>query len=215
MWSNLHRVFCTNRTYNGTLVAIAGYNGSGKTTQVAAVARKLRELGRKVVETRQPTEWYRRDITVSTFQAVGGLREQARILALFGAADRLRHVYEVVTPALNEGAIVLCERYIYAHFAVFAHRGLDVDFITTINMGIPKPDLAFYLDVPPSKLFERLTMRNRGQLAFEESSLERITAIVENYNRMMDQFVRLDGLQRPEIITETIVAAIMNQNDRR
>src|ERR1043165_9114502 len=191
--SDFDRVFANDRKDTGILIAIVGFNGSGKTTQVSAVADKLRSCGREVVETRQPTDWYRNDRAVIEFQAAGGSLEQARILSLFGAADRLRHVYEIINPALHRGAAVICERYVYAHFAAFIHRGLDFDFIATINSGIPKPDFAFYLDVPPSALLERVRQRNRGPLRFEERSLHRINSIVNNYDRMGDHLIRIDG----------------------
>jgi dTMP kinase len=213
--SNIDRVFAKNRRDRGTLIAIVGFNGSGKTTQVAAIAERLRSAGREVVETRQPTDWYRNDSAVVEYQANGGSRQQARMLSLFGAADRLRHVDQIINPALQRGATVICERYVYAHFSSFIHRGVDADFIAIINSGIPKPDFAFYLDVPPTVLFERLTQRNRGPLRFEERSIDQVRSIVKNYDEMSDHLIRLDGLAVPHVITSTIVSQILSGDKAR
>ena len=211
-YSNFDRVFASDRKDKGLLIAIVGFNGSGKTTQVSAIGDVFRNLGREVVETRQPTDWYRNDPAVLDFQANGGSREQARMLALFGAADRLRHVNETINPALQRGAVVICERYIYAHFASFIHRGLSYDFIAAINSGIPKPDFAFYLDVPSRILFERVAKRERGALRFEEHSLDRIDSILRNYNEMGNYLTRIDGSKSPHLVTSTILDEIKSSD---
>jgi len=208
--SILDRVFAHQRKDPGMLIAIVGFNGSGKTTQVSALAERFRSFGREVIETRQPTDWYRNDGSVIEFQAAGGSREQARILALFGAADRLRHIHHIINPALHRGAVVICERYVYAHFAAFISRGLDFDFVVTINSGIPKPDFAFYLDVPPSILLERVKQRNRGSLRFEERSLERISCIIKYYDEMRDHLTRIDGLKSPNEVASSIFNEIIS-----
>ena len=200
----LGNVFKSSREDQGLLISIVGFDGSGKTTQIAALAEKFRLSGREVIETRQPTDWYRNEQAVQIFHNEGGAAERARILALFAAADRLRHVQEVITPALNKGAVVICDRYVYATFAVFVHRGVDFSFLVTINSGIPKPDYAFYLDVPVPVLMQRLYDRDGSNLKFEEQSLDRVESITRIYKQMGSYLIRIDGGLAAKDVTETI-----------
>ncbi|MBX9393823.1 hypothetical protein K4749_09500 [Streptomyces sp. TRM72054] len=96
----------------------------------------------------------------SFFHDQGGSSETAHILALLAAADRRRHVMEVINPALERGTVVLCDRYVHATFGVFVHRGVDFRFLATINNGIPRPDHAFYLKLPTDELLRRLRERD-------------------------------------------------------
>src|SRR5690349_9651986 len=114
----------------GLLISIVGFDGSGKTTQVSALADRFRKMGKTVVETYQPTDWYRQQTMVRHFHDKGGSPDTARILALCAAADRLKHVHEVIRPALEKGDVVICDRYVYATFGVFIHRGIDPEFLS-------------------------------------------------------------------------------------
>ncbi|MFM0170602.1 dTMP kinase [Paraburkholderia sediminicola] len=198
----LDQVFVPQEQYPGILVSIVGFDASGKTTQIAALADLFRAEGRDVVETRQPTDWYRSEASVQHFHEEGGSQERARILSLFAAADRHRHVQEVILPALRRGSVVICDRYVYATFGVFIHRGVDVNFLITINRGVPRPNFAFYLDVPTATLVERLRMRDGDNLKFEERSPDRIESITSTYKDMGFHLIRVDGSMPPKVVTD-------------
>ncbi|MFI7363753.1 dTMP kinase [Streptomyces sp. NPDC050149] len=203
-------LFKPERTDNGLLVSIVGFDGSGKTTQIERVAEAIRATGREVVETRQPTDWYRELPQVRVFHDQGGSVEAAYILALLAAADRRRHVMEVINPALERGAAVLCDRYIYATLGVLVHRGVDFRFLATINQGIPRPDHAFYLRLPTDQLLRRLHERDGGKLQFEERSAERIESITRTYEELGAELVHIDGTATREEVTESILRHMRN-----
>ena len=202
--SKVGRVFSSFNRFPGRLISIVGFDASGKTTQVEELGRRFRELGHEVVETRQPTDWYRSNDLVQSFQAMGGSGEEARILALMAAADRLLHVKEVIAPALERGAVVICDRYVYATFAVFIHRGVDVDLLVEINKGIPQPEAAYFLDVPTEQLVRRLADRDGSNLQFEEQVEERIESIVRTYGEMGTLLKPIDGTRPVQEVTEMI-----------
>jgi len=202
----VRRAFREGGNGPGRLVTVVGFDGSGKTTQVESLGAALRTAGHEVVETRQPTDWYRRLTAVQAFHSAGGSVETAHILALLAAADRRRHVLEVVEPALARGAWVLCDRYVYATYGVFVHRGVEAEFLTTANGGIPRPDLAFYLQVPVEELQRRLRDRDGTGLQFEEKSADRIRSIVRSYEEMEDELVVVDGTAPAEEITAKLLA---------
>ncbi|MFP1624774.1 dTMP kinase [Streptomyces sp. 5K101] len=186
-------------------MSIVGFDGSGKTTQIERVAEAIRAQGREVVETRQPADWYRELAEVQVFHDQGGSVETAHILALLAAADRRRHVMEVINPALERGAVVLCDRYVYATFGVFVHRGVDFRFLATINSGIPRPDHAFYLKLPTDELLRRLRLRDGDRLKHEEKSAERIESITRTYEELGEELVHIDGRASREEVTASIL----------
>jgi dTMP kinase len=212
----VRRVFREGDNRPGRLVTVVGFDGSGKTTQIESLSAALRAAGHEVVETRQPTDWYRRLTEVQAFHSAGGSVETAHILALLAAADRRRHVLEVVEPALARGAWVLCDRYVYATYGVFVHRGVDAEFLTTANNGIPRPDHAFYLEVPTEELQQRLRARDGANLQFEEKSADRIGSILRSYEEMEDELVVVDGSAPADEITAKLLTHLsVGRGERR
>ena len=121
-------------------VTFEGLDGSGKTTQVELLRSHLEEAGRDVVATREPcgTE----------------LVERVRHLLLQGgqvAAARAELVAQVIGPALERGADVVCDRYLDSSLAYQGiARGLGVDQVLALNVNAIRgilPDLTFLLTV--------------------------------------------------------------------
>lgn len=161
----------------GRLIAFCGLDGSGKTTQLELARRGLEDRGIEVVATRQPTDWYRQDKTVRGYLDKGENRATAYFqneLALFAAADRLRHIRAIIRPALDRGAVVLTDRYVYSSYAYFAARGVrdNLAWLQEINSFAPDPDAAFFLDVPVPVAIARVLSRDGAKLKFEERRTE-------------------------------------------
>ncbi len=179
--------------YPGKLITVVGFDGSGKTTQLDLLERTLQQEGHTVHNWKQPTDWYRGLGGVKVFHNEGGSATQAKVLSLLAAADRQKHVEEEILPALRQGHVVLVDRYVYATFGVFVHRGVDLDFLININAGIPKPDLAFYLRLTPQQLASRLKARDGDNLQFEERDLSRVASIISTYEKMPQELISIDG----------------------
>lgn len=202
-------VFKTKRADRGGLITFCGFDGSGKTTQIAKLAERLQATGRGVVVTRQPTNWYREDPDVRIFLDSGIGAERVRVIALLAAADRLRHVFDVINPALEAEQIVLCDRYVYDTFTLFTARGVDSDFLARINAGVPHPDVAFYLDVPTPELLRRLRDRD-GRLKYEERSVESIDEIKARYDLLRDMFTVVDGTADPQVVADELASTTLS-----
>ena len=101
-------------------VTFEGVDGSGKSTQAALLEEHLRGLGREVVATREPggTELGERVRELRAQRAADGAWAEA---ALF-AASRAEHVAEVIRPALDRGADVVCDRYVDSSLAYQGDR---------------------------------------------------------------------------------------------
>jgi dTMP kinase len=189
------------------LIAICGFDGSGKSTQVQRLADRVRATGREVVVTRQPTDWYRQDQLVRKVLADGGDRNEMRYLALLSAADRQRHILEVIDPALSRGATVISDRYIFSALALFQARGIDLEFVCAINAQIPRPDVTIFLDVAEDQLLDRIEKRGFGEIKFEETK-ENISRILSFYKTMWDEFIVVSGEMPIEDVSETIYSNV-------
>lgn len=150
-------------------VTFEGGEGSGKSTQAKALWNKLHQRNIAAVLTHEPGG-------TSLGNDLGRLlkREKnnsisAQAEALLFAACRAQLGAEVILPALEEGKVVICDRFSHSTCAYQGYgRGLDLDFIETINSWATqkvKPDLIILLDSPPEEgLARKRRLRDRFEL---------------------------------------------------
>jgi dTMP kinase len=193
-----------DRPSTGRLIVFCGADGSGKTTQLNILRARLEGLGLRVITTRQPSDWYRSDPFARVFLGNGGSREHARSLALFAAADRVRHCNEVIAPAMTGGAYVLCDRYVFSSLAYFQIRGVDQNFVARINAGIPEPDLSIYLRADSDLLYRRLRSRELDRLKFEERSVPVLETVQQSFDRLGRYLTPIDGQRSIDEVTAEI-----------
>jgi dTMP kinase len=154
----------TPRRRQGTFITLEGIEGSGKTTQLARLAKFLREKGYRVVETREPggtplAEQIRGVMLNlpphtpsehNTAPLAEPITPECEAALVFAA--RAQHVTHVINPALKEGAIVLCDRFSDSTLAYQGYaRGLDVRTLKTLNRFATSgltPDLTLLFDLP-------------------------------------------------------------------
>ncbi len=147
----------------GKFITFEGIDGSGKSTQLRMLASELLVRGLNVMSTCEPggTPLGRRlrEAFLETEENVAPLAE----LLLF-AADRAQHVNFLVKPALEEGKIVISDRYADATIAYQgAGRGFSEDTISQIiefATGGLKPDLTLFFDLPIEQALLRTNSRN-------------------------------------------------------
>ncbi|MCH6563166.1 MAG: dTMP kinase [Myxococcales bacterium] len=159
----------------GRFVVLEGIDGAGKSEQARRLAAWLRERGERVVETREPTKgvWGQR----YRAWARGDAQAKPEEVLRFFAEDRREHVARVIGPALEAGAIVVCDRYVASTLAYQAAQGLDRDWVVKRmeREHFPQPDLALRLRLPVAQALERLgpTAHERFERA---AFLERVDA---------------------------------------
>ncbi len=143
----------------GILITFCGLDGCGKTTMI----RKLQsELGKeKVFLTKQPTDFVRQsDIFRTYMDNPNHDAYDYRSLSLLAASDRVQHSNKVILPELEKGKVVISDRYIYSCLANLRARGFEKDkWLYEISESIPKPDIAFFLDVPVDVAVARVRKR--------------------------------------------------------
>ena len=188
----------------GIFIVIEGLDGSGKTTQAILLADKLSK-SHKVLLTAEPSKG-----KIGTFIRNCCLYEQTRLPteaeALLFAADRIEHMQEELKPALDDGKIVLCDRYVYSTLAYQGSAGLSLDWIKTINSRAIQPDFSLFLDVPPDRVLERL---QRKKSVME--TLETQQKVREIYLKYVDkgELIRIDGDNSKEDVANELYAKVM------
>ena len=192
----------------GLFITFEGGEGCGKSTQIAALKARLEDMGKTVVQTREPGGTALGESVRNLLQyddAGQGMSPEAELL-LF-AASRAQHVRELIAPAIAQGQIVLCDRFldsttVYQGVA----RAIDSKKVDTINqfaIGDTMPDLTILIDLPPEIGLARVHARSDGQLdRMENEAIEFFQAVRQGYLDLAKsepkRFLVLDGSQSVE-----------------
>ncbi|MET8609859.1 dTMP kinase [Streptomyces misionensis] len=139
----------------GQFVTIDGPGGVGKSTVVAAVADLLRAEGRPALGTREPS-----DSPIGQLARHGTEEYRGMSMACLIAADRYRHVEQVIRPALARGEIVVCDRYVASSLVLQVMDGVPRDAVWELNRHADMPDLAVIINARVDAIEKRL--RERG-----------------------------------------------------
>ncbi|MCK5303858.1 MAG: dTMP kinase [Candidatus Heimdallarchaeota archaeon] len=174
----------------GLFVCFEGIDGSGKTTHSRLIVERLCVLGYDAVYTTEPTKWSEpgKKLRESFFAPTRLPVEDEFKLFL---KDRLFHVKSEVIPLLNDGKIVVTDRYYFSSVAYQGARGLDWQYILEENEKIAiEPHLVIFLDLPVDVALDRIASERReGVNTFEkEESLRKVKDI---YLLLADRFPKL------------------------
>lgn len=152
----------------GLFITIEGPEGSGKTTVAKMITERLKMEGYPVVYTREPGGVEIAEKIRDIILDVNNTKLDSRSEALLYAASRRQHLVEKVEPALAEGKIIICDRFIDSSLAYQGHaRGLGIDEVFEMNMfAINKrlPDLTILLDIDPQEGLNRINKNRSGEL---------------------------------------------------
>ncbi len=172
----------------GFFICIEGLDGCGKTTQTKLLVKKL-EKKHDAIYTAEPSRG-----NIGQFIKEHCLHSKSRgsaiVEALLFAADRYEHIQNEILPALNQGKLVISDRYVYSSLAYQGAAGVDLNWIRSINKHAILPDLALFVDVNPETVVKRL----KPQRSVMEN-LETQKRVQEFYLKFVnqDELVRIDG----------------------
>jgi dTMP kinase len=148
----------------GTLVTFEGPGGVGKTTITELVVGLLKADGVAVYATVQPS---RTPLGELARHGTDTYRDMA--LACLCAADRHHQLTTEILPALAEGKVVLCDRYVASSLVLQGLDDIPLDVVWALNHGAYRPDLVCALSAPPADVERRLRARG-GHSRFERTS---------------------------------------------
>ncbi len=196
----------------GLFVSLEGGEGSGKSTQLAALAARARGGGRAVVSCREPggTPLGER-LRDALFASDDAPSAEAELLVF--AAARAQLVREVIRPALDGGALVLCDRFADSTVAYQQYgRGLDGGAVEAVNAaatGGLRPELTLLLDIAPEAALAR---GNANANYMERQDLEFHRRVRGGYlelaRREPERWLVLDASRTVEQLTAEIWARL-------
>lgn len=191
----------------GKFIVFEGLDGSGQTTQAKLLAEYLLRLGKRVVLTKEPTldsEAGRRIRKILDNKEKVSPKELQELFV----EDRRAHVKNLIIPALNEGKIVISDRYFFSTIA-YGALDLDTEWLIDLNKDFPFPDIVFLLKVRPEICLERIKSRGQGFKLFEE--LEKLKKIWETYKILPQRFnnvYMIDGEQTIPKVHKDIIRVL-------
>ena len=207
----------------GRFITFEGGEGTGKTTQAAALAQRLRAMGIGVVLTREPggspgAEIIRHVLLSGAAKALGPDAE-----AILFAAARDDHVVSTIAPALARGRWVISDRFADSTSVYQGALGhvdpLLLDGLRRVTIGTLKPDLTFILDLPAEVGLERASQRRgrEGADRFEAESLEFHENLREAYLHLAagepDRCVLIDARESEAAVAARIWDTVVKRLD--
>ncbi|GGB12720.1 dTMP kinase [Macrococcus hajekii] len=188
-------------------ITFEGPEGSGKSTVMQAIAERLNQ---PLITTREPGGIRISEAIRELLLSDDNLMD-ARTEALLFAASRRQHLVERVLPALEEGKLVLCDRFIDSSLAYQGYaRGLGADAIMDINrFAIEEhmPDLTLYLKVAPEIGLSRINDNARATNRLDKESLAFHQLVCEGYDYLAEQYDRIVTIDAARPIADVIESA--------
>ena len=183
------------------LINLEGIDGCGKSTQSQLLMDEFEKNDEKTILLKEPTNGkYGRKLWEMLSGKIEATTEE--ILELF-VMDRKEHVDQKINPALNEGEIVLMDRYYYSTMAYQAAAGIDVKRIRKDNEFAPKPDIVLIFDLPADLAMKRVRGHSVADVFEKEEHLEKVRKAYLNLKD--DPLVRIiDATRTPEEIFDEV-----------
>lgn len=180
------------------LIVIDGIDGCGKSTQVKSLAEDLTGKGHSVVVSKWQDSSYIQKLYIGDLlkriqEGSVVIPPESRTFLL--AADIAYRLQSRIKPWLDEGKIVIGDRYIYKVIAQGIARGLDKTWLLDLFSFAPKPDLVIMLDVLPEVACDRIT--SSREISFYEAGLDvldesdKATAFVRFQSDVRKEFLKL------------------------
>lgn len=182
-----------DRPRKGLLIVFEGTDGTGKSTQLQLLSQLLLQQGYPVITTREPTDgqYGQRIRQLYTNRENCSHQEE---LELF-LADRREHVTGLITPALSQGKIILCDRYFLSTAAYQGAIGFDPENILKQNSFAPDPDIALLFQAALATGLSRITSGRGEKLNdFEQKdNLRKVAAIFDAMDRPYIRRINAEG----------------------
>lgn len=168
----------------GRFITLEGSEGSGKSTNLAYIRKRLEQAGKQVVFTREPGGTALGEAIRALLLDRGnrGMCEDAELLLMFAA--RAQHLAELIKPALQAGKWVLCDRFTDASYAYQGGgRGIARERIAALESWVQgdfRPDFTILLDLPVAEGLKRAGKRGAPD-RFEEEEIEFFERVRSTY----------------------------------
>lgn len=192
-------------------IALEGIDGSGKSTQMKLLTKKLEAAGHKVYTTSEPTTGAIGTMIRTILK--GDTHTDDRIIAGLFVADRLDHLLNKengILKKMDEGYTVICDRYCFSSYA-YQGTHMSMDWVIAANAmsaSILKPNVNVFIDIDPELSMQRIAI-NRDTVEIYEN-LENQKKVKEKFFEAFDlmkdkeNIFIVEGNRKPEVIADDI-----------
>ena len=196
----------------GLFITFEGGDGSGKSTQITILKQNLEKAGKEVLITREPggteiSEKIREIILDKNNTEMDDMTE-----TMLYAAARAQLVSQVIKPALQEGKVVICDRFVDSSIAYQGYGrnlGDSVSIINSFAIGDCMPDMTVLLKVNPQEGNRRIAVRNEDRDRIELASEDFHQKVYEGYleleKKYPDRIIGIEATDTIENIAEVII----------
>jgi dTMP kinase len=188
----------------GIFIVFEGIDGGGKSTQIKMLAEYFKDKGYQVEFHMEPTEGSVGSL-LWTYMRSKDRSFNPETEALLFAADRIEHG-KTIKQALEEGKVVISDRYLHSSLAYQGAAGVDPDWMQSLNKHALKPSLVILLDIDPERSLERVS--DRAKTVFEE--IEYLKKVRAEYLRYAEagELMVVDASQPIEDVHTKILGLI-------
>lgn len=207
----------------GLFIVFEGGEGAGKSTILDKIYDWMNEKGISCIKTREPGGIKISEQIRSIILDNNNTEMDERTEALLYAAARRQHLVEKIIPALNEGKVVLCDRFIDSSLAYQGYaRGIGMDEILEINkfaIGEYMPNLSIFFDLEPSEGLKRINIDNNREVnRLDNEKIDFHNKVREGYYKVLeknkDRIVKVDASKSIDEVYENVKYIITEWLDK-
>ncbi len=203
----------------GKFITYEGCDGCGKSTQLKMLSDYLTQKGIEHIFTREPGGGKISEAIREILLNGKNTEMTDECEALLYAAARVQHLHDRVEPALAQGKLVICDRYVDSSIAYQAYgRNLGRDFIEKINAYALEnylPDVTLFIDLTPEAAFARKKGADEND-RLEQAGMAFHKRVYQGYdelaNEQTERIVRIDGNATPEQIFDRVIQVLKQKN---
>ena len=203
----------------GKFITYEGCDGCGKSTQLKLMSEYLTQKGIAHVFTREPGGGKISEAIREILLNGKNAEMTDECEALLYAAARAQHLKDKVEPALAQGKLVICDRYVDSSIAYQAYaRGLGLDFVKKINAFAIEnylPDATVFIDLTPEAAFARKKGADEND-RLEQAGMAFHKRVYAGYDTIAkadtNRVLRIDGNATPQEIFQNVLKKLQEKN---
>ena len=196
----------------GLFITFEGGECSGKTTLIKALKEYYEAKNYNTIVTREPGGTPIAEQIRNVILDNNNVAMTSKCEALLYAASRMQHVEEKILPALKEGKLVFCDRFLDSSLAYQGYaRGLGFDLVLKANQFVLDylPDVTIFIDIKPEVALKRLSTRTDKVNRLDAESLKFHQLVYEGYEKILtiypNRIKKIDGTKpEKEVVAEAI-----------
>ncbi len=168
----------------GTFIVLEGLDGAGVSGHAKLLDAYLKQKGYRTLLTKEPTTGPIGRVIKEVLKTNGGASYKS--IQLLFCADRAKHLEDEILPALAQGKVVVCDRYMFSTLAYGFASGVDTHWLYNVNREFRMPDLTVFIDISPDVSITRIEKKGKQRELFEKR--ETLSKVRKAYLNLAKRF---------------------------